>query len=592
MIPFASQRGGGQDLAAHLLNEHDNEYMELAGIRGAIADDLHGAFAEWEAEASAMTKCKNYLYSLSINPNPAQGPMPRALYDDYIARVEQSLGLDGQPRAVVYHIKEDKNSVGREHCHVVWSRIDVQEMKAIHMAFDHDKLMSVTRQFAREHNIELSPGYHTLEDRKRQTYRQLSLYEKAQQDAIGLSRNERMALITELWQGRDAPDSFIKALEYHGYILAEGKRPFVLVDIHGHVNSLPKLIDDKAVTTKEVRAFLGEAYSGENLPSIDAARESATEHRRALKEYEQSQAQADQRDLLKTVQEKRRAKLTQEADALSARKKSVQTQMNTDQLGQRSAQRSSYLDNVRKVKQTREAAAPAGLTLFLSKVTGVSLIQRKLQAYQDRQRHDVFLEQRDQLREQQDLERQDLQRRQEMLSLDMARKQRAMAQTEAREQRALEQSFERARQVRYRSGREHMPSVQLELRPPGRKAVPHKAINRFTSQIGRELRGNDRQRFQVPPTPDTLRDRFAKAAQDETDSSAGNAGEHLRKPNVPQALQQIPDITDLFEWAADAKILSQNNSGTTQPLNQPPEPEKPMRSFDPKPTDPDKDRER
>ena len=70
MIPFASQRGLGQDLATHLLNEHDNELMEVADLRGAIAPDLHGAFAEWEAQAHALTKCKNYLYSLSVNPDP------------------------------------------------------------------------------------------------------------------------------------------------------------------------------------------------------------------------------------------------------------------------------------------------------------------------------------------------------------------------------------------------------------------------------------------------------------------------------------------------------------------------------------------
>ena len=62
MIPFASQRGLGQDLATHLLNEHDNEKMEVAHIRGAIAKDLHGAFAEWEAQAHALTRCQNYLY--------------------------------------------------------------------------------------------------------------------------------------------------------------------------------------------------------------------------------------------------------------------------------------------------------------------------------------------------------------------------------------------------------------------------------------------------------------------------------------------------------------------------------------------------
>jgi Phage integrase family len=46
MVPKGSQRGGGQQLATHLLNEFDNDRVELADLRGAIAQDLHGVFAD------------------------------------------------------------------------------------------------------------------------------------------------------------------------------------------------------------------------------------------------------------------------------------------------------------------------------------------------------------------------------------------------------------------------------------------------------------------------------------------------------------------------------------------------------------------
>jgi hypothetical protein len=95
MIPKASQRGGGKDLATHLMNAFDNEYVELAEVSGAVAQDLHGAFAEWEAVAHGLTKCRNYLYSLSINPDPYGGGLSRAQYHDYVARVEKALGLEG-----------------------------------------------------------------------------------------------------------------------------------------------------------------------------------------------------------------------------------------------------------------------------------------------------------------------------------------------------------------------------------------------------------------------------------------------------------------------------------------------------------------
>ena len=87
MIPFGSQRGLGQDLATHLLNEHDNERVDFVDVRGAIAQDLHGAFAEWEAQAACLTKCKNYLYSLSINPDPNQPGLSHDQYMEYIHRV-------------------------------------------------------------------------------------------------------------------------------------------------------------------------------------------------------------------------------------------------------------------------------------------------------------------------------------------------------------------------------------------------------------------------------------------------------------------------------------------------------------------------
>src|SRR5215467_1307523 len=109
MILKGNQRGGGQQLAAHLLNSFDNERVEVADVRGAVAQDLSGAFSEWFAHSRA-TKCSKYLYSLSLNPDNTQGPLTREQYLDLIGRTERSLKLIGQPRAIVFHVKE-----GREH---------------------------------------------------------------------------------------------------------------------------------------------------------------------------------------------------------------------------------------------------------------------------------------------------------------------------------------------------------------------------------------------------------------------------------------------------------------------------------------------
>lgn len=539
MIPFASQRSGGGDLATHLQNEQDNEYVEIADLRGAIADDLHGAFAEWEAEASAMTKCRNYLYSLSVNPDPANGPMPREFYDDYIARVEESLGLFGQPRAVVFHIKEDRNGVGREHCHVVWSRIDVQEMKAIHMSFDHDKLMTVTRQFAREHGIELAPGYHKLEERRRETHRQKSLYDKFQEDSVGLAREERTKLVTELWDGRDTPESFVQALEYHGYVLASGKRPYVLVDIYGHTNSLPKLIDDKAANTKAIREFLGQDYETETLPSVDEAKTIAKAHRQALKDFQKSQEHADKLDELKERHANKREQHEREANKLRQRQQKELAALERTQKSERSAQRKDYLQETQRIKDNRDTARPTGLAAFLGKVSGFEAIRSLLHKHQDQKRHDAFAVEKLLIEARQTAARDELQRGHEMQGFDMERRRRALAQSETRERRSLELAQEKQRNIGMRRGVAHMPSLQLELSPPGRRAVPHKAMNRFTSPTGAKM-GKDPPQI-LPSGPSvgstsgtqseskTLRDEFAKAHEEGIDRNTGSSGSETRE---------------------------------------------------------------
>lgn len=99
MILVASQRGGAEQLAAHLLNEVENDHVTLAETRGFMAGDLCGALDEADAISKAM-RCKQFLFSLSLNP-PKDG---QATVADLMAAIDQAenrLGLRGQPRAIV-----------------------------------------------------------------------------------------------------------------------------------------------------------------------------------------------------------------------------------------------------------------------------------------------------------------------------------------------------------------------------------------------------------------------------------------------------------------------------------------------------------
>ncbi|WP_274630771.1 relaxase/mobilization nuclease domain-containing protein [Arvimicrobium flavum] len=252
MILKGSQRTGATDLAAHLMNGVDNEDVSIAELRGTTAADLFGAFAEYEATA-AGTRCKEPFYSLSINP-PVR--VDRAAYFAAIERIEQTLKLSGQPRAVIFHVKD-----GREHCHVVWSRIyaDGDRLKSVHMSHDHAKLTDLSVQFFRELEVPLPFGLQAWAaknpDRHTRPGQDYTRAEKIQSEATGMTVKERRQILTEAFRGSDTADAFRAALEAAGFTLAIGdKRAFVVLDDNAEIFSLARQID--GASSRDVKAKL------------------------------------------------------------------------------------------------------------------------------------------------------------------------------------------------------------------------------------------------------------------------------------------------------------------------------------------------
>ncbi len=121
-------------------------------MSGFASDDLGGALKEVEA-TSKGTRCQKYLYSLSLNP-PANAKVDTSDFESAIEQAEKRLGLAGQPRAVVFHEKDD-----RRNCHVVWSRIDTESMKAIPISFPKLKLKELAKDLYLEHGWDLPKGF-------------------------------------------------------------------------------------------------------------------------------------------------------------------------------------------------------------------------------------------------------------------------------------------------------------------------------------------------------------------------------------------------------------------------------------------------
>ena len=455
MIPFGSQRKNGQDLATHLLNEHDNEVMRVVDVRGAVADDLHGAFAEWEVQAKALTKCQNYLYSLSINPDPEQGRLTQEQYQDYIARVESELGLEGQPRAIVMHEKE-----GREHAHVVWSRIDAEAGKAIQMPFDREKLMMVTRQFARDHDLKLPDGYkRDRQDNRNLGHDQLSLYEKAQQEKVGVTKEERARHVTEAWVGSDSPKAFVQALEERGYILATGKRPYVLIDIYGEMNALPKLITDKTIRTKDIKAFLEGDYPTDSLPSVEEARKLAEQHRKAREAFIKAQRSQSKIEELKQSQAERRIKVLDQIAAQKGKQVKDKIDLVMQQKEELNAFKQSYSEKRQQIEQGRENKKTEGLASIFGKLSGASIIVKQwynLKDYVDDKRHKRAVMH---MNDRHDREADSLLKQHEMQDKALQRKIRALDRLDAREQRSLAVKQLRDERLREQQGFVHLPTI-------------------------------------------------------------------------------------------------------------------------------------
>ncbi|MQY43172.1 relaxase/mobilization nuclease domain-containing protein [Epibacterium sp. SM1969] len=253
MILVASQRSGAVPLADHLMNDLDNDHVEVIEIEGFMANDLHGAFKEAQAISKA-TRCKQFLFSVSLNP-PEQEIASDRDFRDAADRVAKAVGLEDQPRAIVVH---EKN--GRRHAHAVWSRIDAHEMKSVQMSHFKAKLRDVSRDLFLEHGWPLPDGLATYGNKNPLNFT-LAQWQQAQRQ--GYDPREIKQIFRQAWERSDGLKGFQSALADRGFYLAQGdRRGFIAVDVDGNFYSVSKWA---GVKVKDVTTKLGDPTQ---LPSV------------------------------------------------------------------------------------------------------------------------------------------------------------------------------------------------------------------------------------------------------------------------------------------------------------------------------------
>ena len=326
MILHGNQRGGGKDLALHLMKD-ENERVQVHELRGFVADTLIGAFTESYAISKA-TRCKQHLYSLSINP-PKDAEIGDDAFVDAIDQTEQKLGLTGQPRAIVFHEKRGEDGVLRRHAHAVWCRINADQMKAVQLSHSKLKLRDVSRDLHIQHDLTMPKGLINSKDRDPRNF---SLEEWQQCKRAKKDVHRVKDIFKDCWAVSDSRASFAHALAEQGYILAKGDRGHVAVDYKGEKFAVSRYIGIKA---RQVREKLGEV---DGLPDVDRAQQLAakqiTDRLKVLKAEQQAQAdrkeQAAQREA--QAMKERQAQAAETMKANQAKRRQTEKQARQDRL--------------------------------------------------------------------------------------------------------------------------------------------------------------------------------------------------------------------------------------------------------------------
>ncbi len=213
-------------------------------------------------ERAQGTKCENPFYQMNINPAPGEH-LTEQDWDRAREIAEKKHGLEGQPYFMVMHVKH-----GREHPHFIYSRIDIDNMRAISDSHDARKNHAIAPRdragvrIAKNHRP-LRPGTGNAAPGARP-----KKYEMYRDKRNGLDTRDIQAEVTELFQQSHNGKDFQAALEQHGYHLVTGRRGLLILDSAGKEHSLARRC---GVPMSEIVAFMRDVHM-KAVPTVEQAR--------------------------------------------------------------------------------------------------------------------------------------------------------------------------------------------------------------------------------------------------------------------------------------------------------------------------------
>lgn len=190
--------------------------------------------------------------------------MLRKQWEYAASRIENAIGLEGQPRAIAFH---QDLATGHEHMHVAWSRLCTDTMKARPLPFFKRCLQKASRSLEKE--LGLSPVPSTRPGPIRYSP---TPAEERQAQRLGTNIHEIRETIRKCFDSAARGRVFQEALARQRFTLARGeRRDFVAVDPAGGVHALGKRI--LGVSAAEIRTRLAD-LDRDALPTVEQSRRS------------------------------------------------------------------------------------------------------------------------------------------------------------------------------------------------------------------------------------------------------------------------------------------------------------------------------
>lgn len=291
MIAKGGPRSGPRDLALYLMRLErwdTGEPVELLELRSpwaagdpasrqALGERVIETFRDWQDSCEATKQGRDGLYHAQISPAPKYAKkMTPAEWLRTADILEQKLGLQGQDRAVFLHA----GTKDRPHLHVVWSRTDLETMTLISDSYNYPAHERASLQMEKEFGHDFVPGKHAKRDRVKQPDFPRQKFDQADAQIAqreGLTVGERKEQIAAIKAAAANALEFKKGLEQAGYVLAQGKRGYLVVDPEGVHSMLSRNI---GMDKSQVEAFMAEVPLA-GLPTIEQAQELQKERAQA-----------------------------------------------------------------------------------------------------------------------------------------------------------------------------------------------------------------------------------------------------------------------------------------------------------------------